>query len=77
MNKRIETLILLLGSNHSGEAANAAAALVKELAKTGKDLHWLKDRANGAAPEPPRQIRNRPHLLRAQAEPLDLDRWGP
>jgi hypothetical protein len=36
--------LLLLTSDHDGEALSAARALVKTLQKSGHDLHWLADR---------------------------------
>ncbi|MBB3148769.1 hypothetical protein FHS21_005217 [Phyllobacterium trifolii] len=40
---RLRQLLLLLGSDHDGEALSAARALVKTLHKAGYDLHWLGD----------------------------------
>jgi hypothetical protein len=43
MKKLREVLLVLLSSDQQGEVAAAAAVIRKELAKAGRDVHWLAD----------------------------------
>lgn len=43
MKKLREVLLVLLSSDQPGEVAAAASVIRKELAKAGRDVHWLAE----------------------------------
>jgi len=43
MKKLREVLLILLSSDQPGEIAAAAAVIRRELAKAGRDIHWLAE----------------------------------